>query len=128
MAVLIAVLLITAAGIIGWMLRSIGAAYEATIRELQHDQECLPEKLNTAAELNADLHKRLTEMESCRKNHNPYLTNVGLEDGIATALDLEQTIQYANIRNQVLLSTLQQIRSNPAHYDEDRPNNKRPIG
>lgn len=129
MAVLIFVcLLIIAAAVGGWMLRSIGAAYESIIREQQHEQEVLAEKLNAAVQKTDELTQRLTDMESGKRSRNPYLTNVGLEDGIATALDIEQTIQYANIRNQVLLRTLQQIRRDPSTYDEDRPNNKRPIG
>ena len=112
---LIYVAIILAAFIVGWLLRHIVARYENTIDALKRGL--------------AEQAKRLEELENAaRKSRNPYLTNVGLEDAIALALDLEKTVEYAGLRNRYLKDILRKIRTDPNGYDEDRPNGKREIG
>lgn len=112
--VIIMVVIILAALIVGWLLRNIVARYENTIDALQRGQ--------------ADQSKRLEELENAaRKSRNPYLTNVGLEDAIAIALDVQDKTNYLETRNQVLQDVLKRIRTDPNSYDENRPNGKREI-
>ncbi|MEN6624259.1 MAG: hypothetical protein ABFD50_22270 [Smithella sp.] len=72
-----------------------------------------------------DLERRVHELEEAKHARNPYRTNVGLEDTIASLLDIQQNTEYINSRLNQARGILGQIRSNPDSYDEDRPNGKR---
>lgn len=106
----------------GWLLHEITSSYSQMIDDLKRGLAEQSEKLSAQA-------KRLDELEqSAKKSRNPYLTNAGIEDAIAVALDVEQTAHYLDTRNRVLQSILRKIRTDPSGYDEDRPNGKKQIG
>lgn len=114
MELIYAVIILATLGV-GLLLGRIIARYENMIENMKRGLE--------------DQSKRLEELEkTARKSRNPYLTNVGLEDAIALALDLEKTVEYASLRNRYLKDILRKIRTDPGSYDEDRPNGKREIG
>jgi len=115
MAIVIgAIIVIFAAFGVVYLVHQVEQTYTGKIGDMEKEIE----KLN----------QRVVGLEDAKKSRNPYLTNVGLEDAIALALDLEKTVEYAGLRNRYLKDILRKIRTDPGRYDEDAPNSKRDFG
>ena len=76
----------------------------------------------------ADLERRVTELEGCQKKRLPYATAAGVEDGIAVCLDVVRQFQDGKLRAEQMLAILQQVRGGPENYDPERPAGPRPDG
>ncbi len=76
----------------------------------------------------ADLERRVTELEDCQKKRLPYATAAGVEDAIAVSLDVVRQFQEGKLRAEQMLEILRLVRGGPEGYDPERPAGKRPGG
>lgn len=73
---------------------------------------------------------RLRELEKAGQKRHTHATIAGLEDALAVSLDIirenESSKKYTDARLSQLNGILQELRSGPNNYDQNKPAGRRP--